>query len=464
MENKERELLRQLPSVNELLQDSEVKSLFTINGLERTKKAIKQCIGETRQQILVGRVNAISRKKLLANINQYLKNREAPSLRRVINATGVVLHTNLGRSLLSPTIRNYLNEIMLSYSNLEYDLHKKQRGLRYQHVEKILQELTGAEDAVIVNNNAAAVMLVLDTFGSNKEVIVSRGELVEIGGSFRIPAIITKGGGTLREVGATNKTHLRDYQAAINEQTGAILKVHTSNYRIVGFTEKPSAEELYQEALKANIPMINDLGSGLFLDLSKYGLPKEPLIQDAVATSDIVTFSGDKLLGGPQAGIIAGKKELIEKIKHNQLLRALRVDKMTLAALEATLRIYLNPEKVLEQIPTLRMISTSEALLAKRAKKLVAKLNKIANIEVTMERGNSQVGGGSFPDYLLPTFLVRVQGEGTWSATRVEKLLREGEVPIISRLEHNSIFFDVRTLQAGEDEEIYHQLSNIMEE
>ena len=253
---------------------------------------------------------------------------------------------------------------------------------------------------------------------------------------------------------------MNDYQNAITEQTGAILKVHTSNYRIVGFTEKPSTEELYQLAQSAGIPMINDLGSGLFIDLSKYGLPKEPLIQEAVSTSDIVTFSGDKLLGGPQAGIIAGKKEMIEKIKHNQLLRALRVDKMTLAALEATLQLYLNPEKVLEEIPTLKMITISDENLMENAKKLAEMLNKLPEVKITIEKGTSQVGGGSFPGYLLPTYLVKLclRSDKRISVTKLEKCLRCGEQPIIARLEHDSILFDVRTLQDGEDELIYQQL------
>ncbi|OTA73495.1 L-seryl-tRNA(Sec) selenium transferase [Limosilactobacillus reuteri] len=460
VEDKQIRLLRQLPSVNELLQIERVKQWNRDNGIKETKIAIEESLSQLRQKILSNEINTVTETKVLENIGQYLSKRQTPSLQRVINATGVVLHTNLGRSLLSPTIKDYLNEIMFSYSNLEYDLKKKKRGLRYYHVEKLLQELTGAEDAIVVNNNAAAVMLVLDTFVQNKEVIISRGELVEIGGSFRIPEIVTKGGGTLKEVGTTNKTHLNDYQNAITEQTGAILKVHTSNYRIVGFTEKPSTEELYQLAQSAGIPMINDLGSGLFIDLSKYGLPKEPLIQEAVSTSDIVTFSGDKLLGGPQAGIIAGKKEMIEKIKHNQLLRALRVDKMTLAALEATLQLYLNPEKVLEEIPTLKMITISDENLMENAKKLAEMLNKLPEVKITIEKGTSQVGGGSFPGYLLPTYLVKLclRSDKRISVTKLEKCLRCGEQPIIARLEHDSILFDVRTLQDGEDELIYQQL------
>lgn len=385
-----------------------------------------------------------------------------PSLEPVINGTGVILHTNLGRSLLSPAIKDYINRIMFSYSNLEYNLQEKRRGLRYHHVEKVLRELTGAEDVLVVNNNAAAVMLTLDTLVPSKEVIVSRGELVEIGGSFRIPEIITKGGGTLHEVGTTNKTHLSDYQAALNEDTGAILKVHTSNYRIIGFTERPSTAELQQLAEVADIPMINDLGSGLFIDLSKYGLPKEPLIQEAVANSDIVTFSGDKLLGGPQAGIIAGKHSLIEKIKSNQLLRALRVDKLTLAALEATLDLYRNPKRAVREIPTLRMITLEMDELTRCANDLANKLNTVNGLSVKVIPGSSQVGGGSFPGYEIPTALVSVQLPEDYSATRFEQLLRTGPIPIIARLEHDQILLDVRTLQAGDTEIIYNRIAELV--
>ena len=395
-------------------------------------------------------------------IKEKCESEQRPSLQSVINGTGVVLHTNLGRSLLSPEIKEYLNRIMFSYSNLEYDLQAKKRGLRYHHVEKILRELTGAEDVLVVNNNAAAVMLVLDTLVPNKEVIVSRGELVEIGGSFRVPEIITKGGGSLHEVGTTNKTHLKDYQDAINENTGAILKVHTSNYRIVGFTEKPDPVELQKLAHAAGVPMINDLGSGLFIDLSKYGLPKEPLIQEAVATSDLVTFSGDKLLGGPQAGIIAGKRSLIEKIKHNQLLRALRVDKMTLAALEATLLLYRNPAQAARKIPTLRMITISFDELKERANDLAAKLESIPGISVQVGSGESQVGGGSFPGYRIPTALVYLTLPTSCSPTKFEQLLRTGEPPIVARLEHDQLIFDVRTLQGGNATKIYHRISSLM--
>ena len=456
------ELFKEIPAVNDLIKNPQVKKLMDLVGSQEVKKVVNSVLDVIRRQIVEGKISEIDAPPIIKMIKEKCESEQRPSLQSVINGTGVVLHTNLGRSLLSPEIKEYLNRIMFSYSNLEYDLQAKKRGLRYHHVEKILRELTGAEDVLVVNNNAAAVMLVLDTLVPNKEVIVSRGELVEIGGSFRVPEIITKGGGSLHEVGTTNKTHLKDYQDAINENTGAILKVHTSNYRIVGFTEKPDPVELQKLAHAAGVPMINDLGSGLFIDLSKYGLPKEPLIQEAVATSDLVTFSGDKLLGGPQAGIIAGKRSLIEKIKHNQLLRALRVDKMTLAALEATLLLYRNPAQAARKIPTLRMITISFDELKERANDLAAKLESIPGISAQVGSGESQVGGGSFPGYRIPTALVYLTLPTSCSPTKFEQLLRTGEPPIVARLEHDQLIFDVRTLQGGNATKIYHRISSLM--
>ena len=456
------ELFKEIPAVNDLLKNPQVKKIMDLVGSQEVKKVVNSVLDVIRRQIVEGEITEIDAPQIIKMIKEKCESEQRPSLQSVINGTGVVLHTNLGRSLLSPEIKEYLNRIMFSYSNLEYDLQAKKRGLRYHHVGKILRELTGAEDVLVVNNNAAAVMLVLDTLVPNKEVIVSRGELVEIGGSFRVPEIITKGGGSLHEVGTTNKTHLKDYQDAINENTGAILKVHTSNYRIVGFTEKPDPVELQKLAHAAGVPMINDLGSGLFIDLSKYGLPKEPLIQEAVATSDLVTFSGDKLLGGPQAGIIAGKRSLIEKIKHNQLLRALRVDKMTLAALEATLLLYRNPAQAARKIPTLRMITMSFDELKERANDLAAKLESIPGLSVQMGSGESQVGGGSFPGYRIPTALVYLTLPTSCSPTKFEQLLRTGEPPIVARLEHDQLIFDVRTLQGGDVTKIYHRISSLM--
>lgn len=460
----QQELFKAIPSVNEVMSDSRIQELEKRYSKAEVKKEIRRSFDLIRKEILDGKIDELNLSTVVQLVEKEVKQDMQPSLRPVINGTGVILHTNLGRSLLSPAIKDYVNQIMFSYSNLEYDLEKKQRGLRYHHVEKLIRELTGAEDALVVNNNAAAVMLVLDTLVQGQEVIVSRGELVEIGGSFRIPEIITKGGGTLHEVGTTNKTHLRDYQAALNDQTGAVLKVHTSNYRIIGFTERPDEAELYHFAQSAGIPLINDLGSGLLIDLSRFGLPKEPLIQEAVATSDIVTFSGDKLLGGPQAGIIAGKRSLVEKIKHNQMLRALRVDKMTLSSLAATLELYHNPQKAIQQIPTLQMITVKPAELKERAENLAAQINEnVDHVKVEVKAGTSQVGGGSYPGYLLKTYLVCLAPTSGTSATDLEDNLRHGDQPIVARIEHDQIIFDVRTLQQGDGQVIIQRLTDLMD-
>ncbi|ANK61996.1 L-seryl-tRNA(Sec) selenium transferase [Loigolactobacillus backii] len=455
------DLFQSLPSVNELLSNPAIVELQQQFGSGLVKQQIQQVLNNKRQQIIQGEKPTLATTDLVVAVKQQIHDKTVMSLRPVINATGVVLHTNLGRSLLSPEIKQAVNEVGFQYSNLEYNLNEKARGQRYSHVEALIRDLTGAEDALVVNNNAAAVMLVLDTLVNQKEVIVSRGELVEIGGSFRIPEIITSGGGILHEIGTTNKTHLVDYQRALSDETGAILKVHTSNYRIVGFTESVASQDLSKLAHEAQVPLIYDLGSGLLVDLSKFGLPAEPLIKEELKWYDLVTFSGDKLLGGPQAGIIAGKRDYIERLKHNQLLRALRVDKLTLAALEATLHLYENPEKVIQKIPTLRMITLPLAELQQHAQRLSSALKQIKSLKVTTLAGTSQVGGGSYPGYLLPTELVAVTPT-TISATKLESKLRISDSPIIVRLEKGQVQFDVRTLQIGDDEKIVRRISQLM--
>lgn len=455
-------LFQSLPSVNEVLTNPEIIELQHRFGASLVKQQIQQLLNDKRQQIIVGDRPNLDIVALVVAIKQQIHKKTSMSLRPVINATGVVLHTNLGRSLLSPEIKTAVNEVSFQYSNLEYDLDKKARGQRYSHIETLIRDLTGAEAALVVNNNAAAVMLVLDTLVKQKEVIVSRGELVEIGGSFRIPEIITSGGGILHEIGTTNKTHLIDYQRALTDETGAILKVHTSNYRIVGFTENVASQDLSKLARKAQIPLIYDLGSGLLVDLSRFGLPAEPLIKEELKWYDLVTFSGDKLLGGPQAGIIAGKREYIEKLKQNQLLRALRVDKLTLAALEATLHLYEDPEQVIQKIPTLRMIGIPLVELHQHAQRLSGALKQIKSLKVTTVPGTSQVGGGSYPGYQLPTELVAITPT-TISATKLESQLRISDSPIIVRLEKGQILLDVRTLQIGDDEKIVKQISQLMQ-
>ncbi|MGO3116521.1 L-seryl-tRNA(Sec) selenium transferase, partial [Enterococcus pseudoavium] len=349
-------ILASLPSVDTLLKKIDPK--FPHGA---AKEAAQRTLKELRQEILAGTQQTVIDHKAVVTLVEKQLTEKQFSLRRVINGTGTVIHTNLGRSSLSPQVEEQVVATGFHYSNLEFDLNSGKRGSRYSHLVSIVKKLTGAEDVLVVNNNAAAVLLVLSTLVPEKEVLVSRGELVEIGGAFRIPDVITSSGGKIVEVGTTNKTHIADYEQALTEATGALLKVHTSNYRIIGFTETPALSELADLAHNHDLPLINDLGSGLLLDMRPFGLPYEPTVKEVLEQGcDIVTFSGDKLLGGPQAGIIVGKRAYIEKMKKNQLLRALRIDKMTLSALEATLSLYLDEKEALQQVPTLQMIGLSQ--------------------------------------------------------------------------------------------------------
>jgi len=339
-------------------------------------------------------------------------------------------------------------EIASEYSNLEYDLEQGKRGSRYSHIEDIICRITGAEAALVVNNNASAVMLILSTLAKNKEVIVSRGELVEIGGSFRVPEVMEQSGGKLVDVGTTNKTHLWDYETAIGEDTSVLLKVHTSNYRIVGFTESVSIEELVKLGNKRDIPVVEDIGSGVLIDLSKYGLSYEPTVQESISRGvDIVSFSGDKLLGGPQAGIIVGKKHLIDKMKRNQLTRAIRVDKMTIAALELILREYLDEDNAIRNIPTLRMLTIQLNEINIKAEKLYNLIIKnVDNLSIKIDDDFSQVGGGSLPLEQIPTKVLSIKSE-CFSINKMEEKLREFTVPIITRINNNNLLIDLRTIE-----------------
>ena len=373
-------------------------------------------------------------------------------LRRTINATGVVVHTNLGRSLLADDAVENLLTIASRYSNLEFDLSKGTRGSRYSNVEDILCEISGAEAAMVVNNNAGAVFLCLETISRDKKVIVSRGELVEIGGSFRIPDVMAKSGGILKEVGTTNRTHLKDYESAIENDTGLLLKVHKSNYSIVGFTAEVSLEDLVALGARYQIPVMEDLGSGTFVDFSKYGLLKEPTVQESVAAgADVITFSGDKLLGGPQAGIIVGKKDLLNDIKKNPMTRALRIDKLTLAALESTLRYYRNIDTVMGSIPTLRMLSLPFDHIETNAKELGKMLENIGDTRMSVKLINlsSRAGGGALPLLNLPSKGVGVEIQGI-SANSIEEYLRNNDLPVIGRIEDDIFIMDLRTVQDDE--------------
>lgn len=443
-------LLSQIPAINKILMTEEVKQLLEEYPEVFVKDIVKKETENIKNEILNNNLSEVpSMEEIIEKINLSVKKNYKYSLRRVINATGTILHTNLGRSILSESIKENLIDVAFNYSNLEFNLAEKQRGSRYVHLIDIIKRLTGAEDVLVVNNNAAAVMLTLSTLAKDKEIVVSRGELVEIGGAFRIPEIIKLSGGTIQEVGTTNKTHLKDYVNSINENTGILLKVHTSNYKIVGFTEEVTYKELADLAHEKGLVAVNDLGSGQFVDFTSYGLTYEPTVKEVLDSGiDVVTFSGDKLLGGPQAGIIVGKKKYIEAMKKNQLTRALRVDKITIAALEATFRLYLDEEKALKEIPTLNMISMSMGELREKADKFAEKV-KETDFSAEIKEDKAEIGGGSYPGVYLDSVSVKLT-HNTRTATEIEGILLETEIPIITRIKENSIIFDMRTLREEE--------------
>jgi len=463
-----KEYLRQLSSVDEMLQLPAVQVLAETYPRSVVVEAIRTVINELRQTILSDNdLPDMDKLKLEPNhlvplVSELVEKAMSPQLRRVINATGVVIHTNLGRSILCASAAEAVAEVAKSYSNLEFDLSKGARGSRHDHIEDLICTITGAESGMVVNNNAGAVLLALSAVAEGKEVIVSRGELVEIGGSFRIPDVMRQGGAILKEVGTTNKTHLVDYEKAISAETGLLLKVHTSNFKIMGFTTEIGLEELTELAKKNSLLVMHDLGSGVLVDLSKYGITYEPTVQDSVkAGVDIITFSGDKLLGAPQGGIIIGKKDLITRMKKHPLARALRVDKMTLAGLEATLRLYLDPESVVKEVPSLSMIIASESELEKKAKKLAVKLKENKNsYRIEVEKDTSMVGGGALPTEELPTRVVSVQAK-KYSTTELEEKLRKSSPPIIVRVKEDKVLLDVRTILEEDFSEITKAFTSI---
>jgi len=438
------QLLRGIPKVDELLKHPALADL-ELSGAQVTG-LVRRELEALRAGILSGAVTELPGTDVLcAAVCAAAEKEVTLSLRPVINGTGITLHTNLGRACLSEKAMAAAVAVATRYSTLEYDLEQGKRGSRHVHVEELLCRLTGAEGAMVVNNNAAAVLIILTAVGSGGEVITSRGELVEIGGSFRIPEIMEQCGCSLREVGATNKTHLRDYEKAIGEQTRALLKVHTSNYRIMGFSESVPLEELVALGRRTGLPVIEDLGSGCLYDLENCGIHGEPLVGDSVrAGVDLISFSGDKLLGGPQAGIILGRKEWIEKLKKHPLARAMRVDKMTLAALEATLDSYLDPTRAAREIPTLRMLSAGPETLRSRAEVLCAQLQQ-AGIPAGVVPEQDQVGGGSVPTQMLDTWVVTLEPAG-WSPDAIEEKLRLGRTPIVGRIARDKYMLDLRTL------------------
>jgi len=443
------QLLRRLPKVDELQRAPELKELLAQYPEQTVTDGIRQVVSRLRQDILAGHVDTLpSRESLCKQIHDQVRADALPSMRTVINGTGIVLHTNLGRACLSEKAAQAASDAARRYSTLEYNVATGGRGLRYSHVESLICHLTGAESALVVNNNAAAVLLVLSAMTTGGQVPVSRGELVEIGGSFRVPDIMEACGAQLKEVGTTNKTHLSDYEKAITPETKALMKVHTSNYRIVGFTEKPSLAELVALGHRYNLPVIEDLGSGSLVNLEQFGLHDEPTVQDSIrAGVDVVSFSGDKLLGGPQAGIIIGKKEYVDKMKRHPLTRAMRVDKMTLAALESTLRSYDNGTET--EIPTIGMLSLSSETLHEKAELLRDRLRQ-AEVSAQVVAVEGQVGGGSVPTQMIPSWAVALSG----NVEALEEKLRTGERPIVGRINADRYLLDVRTLWAEDFDDI----------
>lgn len=453
-----------VPSVNELKE--KFHQLFPTYPLSYFTLPARKVAQIIREKWRKGEISELSESFLESLIKKTFEDYETPHLRRVINATGIVIHTNLGRAPLSEKVLSEIITIGKYYSNLEYDLKEGKRGSRYVHVEELLKEITSAEGALVVNNNAAAVLISLNTLAFEKEVIVSRGELIEIGGSFRIPEVMKWAGSILKEVGTTNKTHLYDYERAISDKTALLLKVHKSNYEIVGFAEEVSAEELVNLAKKYNLLVMEDLGSGCFIDFSKYGLKKEPTVQETLkAGVDLVTFSGDKLLGGPQAGIILGKKELIEKIRKNPLNRALRIDKLTLAGLEATLRLYRDENLAIKYIPVLSFILAPKEKLKKKAQKLYRLLKKLNfnEIEFKVVETIGKTGGGALPTLDLPSYSVVVYSHKL-SPSQLQKYLRAHKIPIITRIEEDRLVLDVRCLFDEDLEEIKRAFQNLKNE
>ncbi len=436
------ELLRQLPGVEQLLQTRTASDLVAAYGRPATLEAVRSALEQARLAIRAGRESPPTPEELLTAAEAHLGALTSPTLRPVINATGVIIHTNLGRSPLSAAARQAIADSAHTYSTLEYDLGSGRRGSRSIHAHQLLTRLIGSEEATVVNNNAAAVLLTLTALAQGREVIISRGQLVEIGGSFRIPEVMAQSGATLVEVGATNRTHLRDYQAAISERTAAIMVAHHSNFKIIGFTAEPELAKLGALARERGVLLLHDLGSGTLLDTADYGLAHEPTVQESLAAgTDVACFSGDKLLGGPQAGIIVGRRELVTRIKKHPLARAVRPDKLCLSGLSATLLHYLKDEAP-RQIPIWQMIAARPEALKRTARRWARQLDR-AGLTVEVTPGESTVGGGSLPGETLPTWLVVIHHP---RPDALAKQMRAGETPVIGRIEDDSLLLDPRTV------------------
>ncbi|RJP31913.1 MAG: L-seryl-tRNA(Sec) selenium transferase [Phycisphaerales bacterium] len=446
------DLLRTLPSIDRLLAHQEVRAWSDAFPREVVLSSLRAAVEVVREAMVAGRLDAaVGDEDLISLAEQELTRRSMPSLRKVINATGVVLHTGLGRAPLSDAAIEAIVETASGYCNLEYDLEAGQRGRRVDHVVELLKTVTGAEAATVVNNNAAATLLVLTALARGREVVVSRGQLIEIGGSFRLPDIMHAGGAILREVGTTNRTRIADYEAAICDRTAILLRVHTSNFRIVGFSEETPLEQLVALGRRVGVLCVDDLGSGAMFDLTTLGLPYEPNVRESLGRgADLICFSGDKLLGGPQCGIILGRADLIERIERHPLMRTYRVDKLTLAALEATLRHYLDAAEAAARVPALSMLAAPTDALAVRARELVESLKEtLADEQFTICSDVACAGGGALPARAVPTVVVQWDPEPA-SARRALDALRDVEVPVIARLRDDAVCFDLRTIRAHE--------------
>jgi len=458
-------LFKNIPKVDKVMEWPGVKELFATHPRQIVVDAIRLTLESLRAATARGETDADSFEEtaLVQAILTELERGKDPALRRVINATGVIIHTNLGRAPLAETVIDAVRDAASGYCNLEFDLEKGVRGSRSARVEELLRRLIGAEAAIVVNNNAAAVLLALSSLARGKEVIVSRGELVEIGGSFRIPDVMTQSGAFLREVGTTNRTHPRDFRSAVTPDTALLLKIHTSNFKIVGFTADVSVAELADIGRENAIPVMVDAGSGNIVDLSPLGIQGEPTIREYLdAGADVVTFSGDKLLGGPQAGIIVGRKACLDAMKTHPLYRALRVDKLTLAALDGTLRLYADERQASLMIPVLRMLTMRPEELADRARLIARRMRRALSSDVTVKAipGFSQVGGGSLPEVGLPTTLVSVSIPGI-TPQNLDLRLRTGTTPIVGRISQGEFLIDVRTVSDDECPDVVSALSAI---
>jgi L-seryl-tRNA(Ser) seleniumtransferase len=460
--------IQKIPKVDKLYQQISFMQQFKEIPRPIIIQTIQMTLDELRQGVLNGHYNekdldnSLIIQQVLFMLNKALK----PNLQAVINATGVIVHTNLGRSLLASSALDQIIQVSCHYSNLEYNLETGKRGQRYQLVESLICSLTGAEAATIVNNNAGAVLITLQTIASNKAVIVSRGELIEIGGSFRIPDIMALSGAKLVEVGTTNRTHLKDYQNAITPETGLLLKVHPSNYAIQGFTASVELKDMVDLGDSLSIPVMYDMGSGNLVDLSSKGLYNEPVVEKIMSSGvDIVTFSGDKLLGGPQAGIIVGTKSIVDQIKKNPMARALRIDKLTLAALEGTLRLYQDPKTVFEKIPTLAFITRPLSEIKNVVEQICSEVQSLENdqFQIKIIKTNSRIGGGALPLQSLPTYCIGIKSNEC-SADSVERYFRTQSQPIIGRIENDQFLLDCRTVLPTETETLQKCIENFIQQ